>query len=182
MKLLTFLGIKSHPNNRDLQYPLDLVERPDGGYMKRIIGWLHHCFGDTLDGLYHLHLGEPRRYAEHVHESNRDLDITRLWNDEIYVPAEMQRPFAVSFESLEGLDLSRAQEPFQLLVNLRRLFSSLVHLAVKQPGLVESWGDERPLIRGDRDILQATDELIRGFAADQRMTLRGDYRPPYRLE
>ena len=101
-ELLTFLGIKSHPNNRDLQYPLDLVERPDGGYMKRIIGWLHHCFGDTLDGLYHLHLGEPRRYAEHVHESNRDLDITRLWNDEIYVPAEMQRPFARASRAWRG--------------------------------------------------------------------------------
>ncbi len=180
-ELLTFLGVKSHPANQGLDYPLDLVERPGGEYFRRVLEWLRVCFGDALDGLFQVHAGSPRDYAEHVHRTNGRLDYSRLWNDELYFPPEMQTPFAVTFASMESLDLSRDQEAFDLIVSLRRFFSALVHLAVKYPDDAEAWGGELPRINGDPEVLAATDELIRWFDADGRMKLRGEYRRPYRI-
>ncbi|KPV40556.1 hypothetical protein AN478_05055 [Thiohalorhabdus denitrificans] len=181
-EMLTFLGVKAHPANAEAVYPFDLVERPGGDYAQRVTEWLRTCFGDALDGLMHVHVGGPRSYAEYVHDTGDAIDTAQLWNDALYVPTEIQTPFRVTFENLEALDLSRDQSPFDLLVNLRRFFSSLVHLAVKYPDEEEAWGGELPRIYGDRDILEATDELIRWFAANGRMKLHGEYRRPYRIE
>lgn len=180
-ELLTFLGMKAHPANADIPYPLDLVERPGGEYFAHLTEWLRTCFGDALDHLFEVHVGPPRRYAEHVRRANAELDITSLWNDALYFPPEMQQPFEVTFESMEGLDLSRDQKPFDLLVNLRRFFSALVHLAVKEPDASDTWGGELPRIHGDRAVLEATDELIRWFDGAGRMKLQGKYQRPYRI-
>ncbi len=180
-ELLTLLAVKSHPANRDLVYPLDLVEGPGGKYMERIADWLNACFGDALDDLYDVHVGSAWAYAEHVHRTNDHVDWTRLWNDELYIPPEVQEPFTVTFESIEDLDLSRDQEPFDLLVNLRRFFSALVHLSVKYPDEVDRWEGELPLVYGDHGILEATDDLIREFEAHGRMKIRGEYRRPFRF-
>jgi predicted Rossmann-fold nucleotide-binding protein len=180
-ELLTFLGVLSHPANADIPYPLDLVERPDGTYFRHVTEWLRTCFGDALDGLYSVHVGSPRAYAEHVYRTNEGLDFTRLWREELYFPPEMQQPFEVTFANLEALDLSRDQDPFHLLVNLRRFFSALVHLSVKYPDEAEAWGGELPRIQGEPEVLEATDRLIRQFAADRRMLLHGEYRRPYRI-
>ncbi|MEF8792063.1 pyrimidine/purine nucleotide monophosphate nucleosidase domain-containing protein [Thiohalorhabdus sp.] len=180
-ELLTFLGIKAHPANAGLAYPLDLVERPGGEYFRHLTDWLRTCFGDALDDLFEVHVGPPRRYAEHVRRANTNLDIYGLWNDALYVPPEMQKPFRVTFDSMEALDLSRVQSPFDLLVNLRRFFSALVHLAVKEPDASTAWGGELPRIQGDREVLEATDELIRWFDGAGRMKLSGDYQRPYRI-
>lgn len=181
-EMLTFLGVKAHPANAEAVYPFDLVERPGGDYAERVTAWLRTCFGDALDGLMHVHVGGPRSYAEYVHDSADAIDTAQLWNEHLYVPTEIQTPFRVTFDNLEALDLSRDQSPFDLLVNLRRFFSSLVHLAVKYPDEEEAWGGELPRIYGDRDILEATDALIRWFAANGRMKLHGEYRRPYRIE
>jgi len=181
-EMLTILGVKSHPANADIPFPLDLVEGPGGEYVRHLRDWIKTCFGDALDGLFDVHVGTPREYAEHVLRTNEGLDWTRLWNDHLYFPPEMQQPFRVTFDSMESLDLSRNQPPFDLLVNLRRFFSSLVHLAVKDPDASSTWGGELPKISGDREILEATDDLIRWFAADGRMKLHGGYKPPYRIE
>lgn len=181
-ELLTLLGVKAHPANAGLPYPLDLVERPGGDYFARLTDWIRTCFGDALDPLFEVHVGEPRRYAEHVHASNAGLDFSGLWNDTLYFPPEIQQPFRVTFEAMEALDLTRDQPPFDLLVNLRRFFSALVHLAVKEPDASAAWGGELPRIRGDREVLEATDELIRWFDGAGRMKLHGDYQRPYRIK
>lgn len=180
-ELLTFLGVKSHPANAEIPYPLDLVERAGGTYFQHITEWLRTCFGDALDSLFSVHVGSPRDYAEHVYRTNGDLDVTDLWHDALYFPPEMQQPFEVTFDNLEALDLSRDQDPFHLLVNLRRFFSALVHLSVKYPDEAEAWGGERPRIHGEPEILRATDDLIRQFASDGRMLLHGAYHRPYRI-
>jgi len=181
-ELLTFLGMKAHPANADLPYPLDLVERPGGEYFRHLTEWIRTCFGDALDHLFEVHVGPPRRYAEHVWRSGAAPEVTSLWNDALYFPPEMQQPFEVTFDSMEGLDLSRDQEPFELLVNLRRFFSALVHLAVKEPDASDTWGGELPRIYGDRAVLEATDELIRWFDGAGRMKLQGGYQRPYRID
>ncbi len=180
-ELLTFLGVKSHPANQDLVYPLDLVEGGRGDYSQRILRWLRACFGNALDPLFEIHVGSAQEYATHVHWSNAQFDWMQLWNDELFVPTEVQEPFNVTFDAIESLDLSRDQEPFDLIVNLRRFFSALVYLSVKYPDEVEAWNGELPRVHGNRRVIEATDELIRGFEADGRMKIEGEYRRPFRF-
>jgi len=178
-EILTVLTVRSAPENRGMAYEFDMVERPEGKYFKAIDEYLTTCFGDVLAPYYNVHLAKPRQYARHVADTTRDMYLRYLWNDALHFPKELQKPFKVSFESMEELNLGRDQEPFRLLINMRRFFSALVHVTVKEPELADSWDGERPLIKGDRDILDATDELVKTFAAQRRLHLDG--KPlPYR--
>lgn len=168
-EIMTFLGMKIHPNNKGLVYPFDLVERPDGDYVNRIKEFFKVCFANALDGLISFHVESPEEYARHLEEVDSKLNSKNVWQDHVYIPQEICEPFEVTFASIEGLDLSREQEPFNLIVNLRRFFSAMVHLVVKNPALKESWGTDRPKIRGDIRIIQEVDKLIRWFNDNGRL-------------
>ncbi|MGE3279051.1 MAG: pyrimidine/purine nucleotide monophosphate nucleosidase domain-containing protein [Candidatus Altimarinota bacterium] len=182
-EITTFLGMKMHPKNEGLSYPFDLVERPNGEYMKRLQEFFRICFSDALDGLMDFRVETPQDYHRHVDATNQGLDTTRLWNHELYIPPEIQKPFEVTFDSMEALDLSREQDPFQLVVNLRRFFSGMVYLVVKNPKMVDSWGKDRPKIKGDKKIIREVDELVRWFNDQKRLKMELKLTQlPYRIE
>ncbi len=180
-EVLTMLAVLAHPDNKGMVYPFDLVEHEGGQYFLSIIGFLRTCFGTDLDPFYTLHLGSPSTYAKHVVETTSELPMRYLWNDDIVVDKTLQESPPVTFESMEALDLSRNQPKDMLLVNLRRFFSSIVHLSVKDPDLLDSWGDERPLLKGDPDILAAVDHLMRDLEAQGRIHPNPNYSRPYRI-
>jgi hypothetical protein len=180
-EILTVLTVRSAPENRGMLYEFDMVERPGGKCFEAVNEYLETCFGDYLKPFYTLHRSKPREYARHVADTTKDMYLRYLWNDALHFPKELQKPFTVNFESMEGLYLGRDQEPFMLLINMRRFFSAIVHLTVKDPDLAGEWNGERPLIKGDKDILEATDNLIKAFAAQRRLHLNGDRIKPYRV-
>lgn len=181
-EIMTMLSLLCLPANQDIPYEFDLVEKEDSPYFQELDAYLKTCFGDALDNLYSVHRGSPRSYARYVAETTRQLPMRYLWNDNLTFDTRIQEPFEVSFESMEGLDLSRNQEPFSLLINLRRFFSAIVHLSVKDPDMLDEWGDDRPLIRGDKAIVRATDELARKLEAQGRIHPEKKYATPYRVE
>ena len=127
-EIMTMLAVRSMPENRDIPYEFDLVEREGSPYFQELNQYLIACFGNALDGLYTVHQGLPKSYASYVAESTRKLPQRYLWNDDLLFDSRIQEPYEVTFESMEALDLSRQQEPFSLLINLRRFFSAIVHL------------------------------------------------------
>ncbi len=181
-EIMTMLALLSMPENKDVPFAFDLVEQEGGTYFKDFIDYLKICFGDKLDGYYKLFLGHPREYARYVAESTRKLPMRYLWNDAFTFEPRLQEPFEVSFESMEQLDLSRDQEPFSLLINLRRFFSAIVHISVKDQDMLDSWGKDRPLIKGDKRIVRATDELVQKMEAQGRIHPNKTYVHPYRTE
>jgi len=181
-EVLTMLAVLGDPANRDCGFCFDLVEREGGTYFAAFQEYLHECFGRDLDGLYEIHLGAPAQYAATLARRARRTSTRYLWNEELRFDPRFQTPFAVSFESMEALDLSRDQAPMDLLINLRRFFHAIVHVSVKDPDLLDSWGAERPRIRGDRRILAATDRLVRRLAAQGRIHPDAAYTTPYRVE
>lgn len=181
-EIMTMLALLCMPENREIPYEFDLVEREGSPYFRELDDYFKTCFGSELDNLYTVHRGAPTTYARYVAETTRKLPMRYLWNDDLVFDTRIQEPFAVSFESMESLDLSRDQEPFSLLINLRRFFSAIVHLSVKDPDMVDLWGDDRPLIRGDKDIVRATDELARKLEAQGRIHPEKKYATPYRVE
>ncbi|WP_419779419.1 PpnN family nucleotide 5'-monophosphate nucleosidase [Maridesulfovibrio sp.] len=180
-EILTMLALLSMPDNKGIPYEFDLVEQGGGVYFKELVDYLNICFGDELDGLYNVHVGTARAYANYVAYQSQHLNTRYLWNDDLVFEPRIQEPFAVTFESMEGLDLSRDQEPFSLLINLRRFFSAVVHLTVKDPDMLDSWGDNTPLIKGDKKILDATDQLVRKLAQQGRIHPSKNNKPAYRI-
>ncbi|WP_321403422.1 PpnN family nucleotide 5'-monophosphate nucleosidase [Maridesulfovibrio sp.] len=180
-EILTMLALLSMPENKGLPYEFDLVERGGGVYFKELVEYLNICFDDALDGLYNVHVGTARSYANYVAYQSQYLNTRYLWNDDLVFEPRIQEPFEVTFDSMEGLDLSRNQEPFSLLINLRRFFSAVVHLTVKDPDMLDSWGDDRPLIKGDKKILDATDQLVRKLALQGRIHPSKNNTPAYRI-
>lgn len=180
-EIMTMLSLLCIPENREIPYEFDLVEQADSPYFQELDEYLKICFGNELDNLYTVHRGSPRAYARHVTETTRKLPMRYLWNDDLKFDTRIQEPFEVTFETMEALDLSRDQEPFSLLINLRRFFSAIVHLSVKDPDMLDEWGDDRPLIKGDQAIVKATDELARKLEAQGRIHPEKKYGTPYRV-
>lgn len=180
-EILTMLALLSDPANKGIEYPFDLVEREGGKYFKALVKFLDTCFGNALEGLFTLHCCAPAVYARYVAEETPKMPIRYIWNDEFTFDERLQRPFEVTFESMESLDLSRDQDVFDLLVNLRRFFSAIVHLSVKDPDMLDSWGDDRPLIKGDKDIVKAANGLVKALEDQDRIHPNKKYAQPYRI-
>jgi len=187
-EIMTFLGMKMHPKNEGLYYPFDLVDRPGGAYVSRLEKFFRVCFGDTLSEYLTVFVSKPEEYAKHVRETNVPLQAKveqgELWNEDLYMPPEIQKPYAVSFEALEKLDLNREREPFDLIVDLRRFFSAMVYLVVKNPQMVQDWKGEKPLIKGDWELLYAVNDLIDDFNREKRLRvdIGKTWERPYRVK
>jgi hypothetical protein len=82
---------------------------------------------------------------------------------------------------MAALTLSMDQPVHQRAANLRRAFSGIVAGNVKERGLrlIEERGPFE--IHAAREIAEPLDELLRGFVAQRRMKLVGEYRPSYRI-
>ncbi|MBF0288957.1 MAG: DUF3412 domain-containing protein [SAR324 cluster bacterium] len=180
-EIMMFFSIKVHEKNRDSVYPLDFVERPGGKYFSYLDNYLKTCFKDELTESYQLfnHI-LPRDYAIYVRETNKLIDRSRLWNDDLYVPASLQKPLKPDFKFVESIELRRDLGSAKLLENLRAFFSALVTFNIKQPEILEPWKEERPLLHGDKKIVNATDQLIQWMASQGRMKIEGEFVKPYR--
>lgn len=180
-EILTMLAVLSDPANKELVYPFDLVEREGGTYFRFLDDVLTTCFKDELKGRYTFHPGAPSLYAERVEGLCKKHPPRYLWNDDLHFDPRLQHHFEVTFKNMESLDLTRNQSTFDLLVNMRRFFSSIVHLSVKDPDMLDSWGTDRPLIKGDTDVLQAVDRLVGLLEAQDRIHPDKKYSRPYRI-
>lgn len=180
-EIMSFLAVKSHDKNQDLHYPFDLVEPKNSTYMQQIQEYFKICFGDKLNHLFEVHSGvDPKSFAEHILET-KGSEEKELWQEHIHIPDELLQPFKVTFKNMEDLDLSRDQDPYSLLINLRNFYSAIVSLTVKNPALLDLWEDNVPLIKGDKEIISATDRFIERFNQEGRI-FKGTFKKPYRTE
>src|SRR3546814_8447382 len=97
-----------------------------------------------------------------------DLKDSFFFNWLLEVPQTFQQPFVPSHEAMAALDLHRGRPAHELAADLRRAFSGIVAGNVKEEGLrrVEQFGPYQ--IHGDKDLMQALDELLRAFVEQRR--------------
>lgn len=179
-EILFMLAVLSDSANEGIHFPFDLVEPPDSTYFGALVDFLRACFGREMDRHFTVHRESPADYARFFYESSPKLPLRYLWNNDFVFDQRLQKPYPVSFASLEALDLTKGQSPFDLLVNLRRFFSSIVHLSVKDPDMVDAWGADRPLIKGDKKIVAAVDRFVERLEAEDRIHPNKKYTRPYR--
>jgi hypothetical protein len=82
---------------------------------------------------------------------------------------------------MAGLALSMDLPVHERAANLRRAFSGIVSGNVKERGirLIEERGPFE--IHAAPEIAKPLDQLLRGFVAQRRMKLVGEYHPSYRI-
>lgn len=188
-EILYLLGILLREENADVPFPLILTGPTIAApYFEQIDRFIRLTLGEAAASRYEIIVGDPvavaRRMAEGVHAvraHRKDQKDSYYFNWSVHIPLEYQQPFEPSHEAMAALDLHHGRPAPALAAGLRRAFSGIVAGNVKEDGMrrIEEFGPFE--IHGDPEIMQALDELLRGFVEQRRMKISGDYRPCYRV-
>jgi predicted Rossmann-fold nucleotide-binding protein len=189
-EILYLLGILLHPANAELPFPLVFSGPAESaGYFEQIDRFLRLALGDEVAQRYSIVVDDPREVARQVRKGIERVRNHRLdskdaffFNWSLHIEHAFQSPFVPSHAAMSGLNLQRGQEPHRLAADLRRAFSGIVAGNVKVEGMraIEQHGPFD--INGDPGIMQALDQLLASFVAQQRMKLPGShYVPCYRV-
>jgi len=188
-EILYLLGILLDPDNAGQALPLVFTGPSESAaYFTQLDRFIALALGPEAQKRYRIIIEDPpevaremRRGFDAVRRSRRRGGDAYNFNWLLRIPPAFQQPFGVSHESMSGLALSMDLPVHERAANLRRAFSGIVAGNVKENGirLVEELGPF--LIHADRQIAKPLDELLRGFVAQRRMKLVGEYRPSYRI-
>lgn len=190
-EILYLLGILLHPANVGIPFPLIFTgPRESGAYFEQIDRFLRLALGDGVAAHYQIIIDDPGLVARQVAKGVERVRKFRLesrdaffFNWAINIDESLQHPFHPTHKAMASLNLHRDQPLHQFAADLRRAFSGIVAGNVKIDGMraIEQHGPF--LIRGDDAIMQALDELLASFVAQQRMKLPGSaaYVPCYRV-
>ncbi len=188
-ELMYILGVLSHPDNRDMPFPLILTgPESSARYFHDIDAFLKATLGEEVTNRYQLILGDPDKVAMEMNkgilEVRRHREKTRdsyYYNRGLFIPPVFQEHFVVTHESVAGLEVRGRSETYAYAATLRRVFSAVVEGNVKPDGIraVEEKGPFR--VTGDAAILAEIDRLLQSFVEDGRMRLTGVYKPCYEI-
>jgi pyrimidine/purine-5'-nucleotide nucleosidase len=189
-EILYLSGILLEPANREQPLPVVLTGPKDSAaYFEQICRFIGGTLGAQALERLTVIVDDPPEVARRMVRAVQDVrEFRRKRNDSynfnwlLQVPADFQRPFEVTHESMRALELRRDQPVHELAANLRRAFSGVVTGNVKDFGIqaIERFGPYE--LAGDPAIMRLLDELLAAFVEQKRMRLPGSvYRPVYRL-
>ncbi len=190
-EILYLLGILLHPDNAGIPYPLIFTGPSESAaYFEQIDRFLRLALGDDVSRYYQIIIDDPGLVARQIAKGVERVRKYRLesrdaffFNWAISIDESLQHPFQPTHEAMASLNLHRNQPQHEFAADLRRAFSGIVAGNVKIDGMraIEQHGPF--LIRGDHAIMQALDNLLASFVAQQRMKLPGTaaYVPCYRV-
>ena len=189
-EILYILGVLLHPGNRDLPFPLILTGPASARkYFQQVDDFFKLTLGEEAQQRYQIIINDPARVAREISlglESVRDF---RRANGDAYyfnwilkVDNGFQRPFISTHDNVAKLEINQGMDRHQLAANLRRVFSAIVSGNVKEEGIAAIKQHGPFEIRGDRQIMESLDTLLKSFISDHRMKIPGTtYRPCYQL-
>lgn len=189
-EVLYLLSILLHPANAGRPLPL-VFTGPESSrdYFAGLVAFIDLALGSAARSRIDVVIDDPIMVAMRLKDSvdavlslRDEADEAFYFNWPLVTGYEMQIPFETTHETMLKLPLHRDQPVHSLAANLRRAFSGIVSGNVKDAGMrrVEAFGPFE--IRGDRQIMEALDALLRGFVAQGRMRLPGrEYVPSYRV-
>ena len=188
-EILYLLGILLREENAGLPFPFILTGPTAAApYFEQIDQFIRLTLGEAAAARYEIIISDPEKVARRMDAGIRDVREYRVAHkDSFYfnwgldIPLDCQLPFLPTHEAMAALDLRHGRRPQDLAADLRRAFSGIVAGNVKEDGMrrVEQYGPFQ--IRGDQDIMQALDALLRAFVQQRRMKISGEYRPCYQV-
>lgn len=202
-EILTILWIKTHPQNKDLRFPLYFSQPvQSGNYFNHIIEFLEVAFQKDFlkEGLFRYYESnaedksdpnfDPKRVALDLQSEmreNTDYYLRQgkgdpafmLFNWDLYFPEQLQMPLKINREFVESLTFSNALPIEELFFSLRSLSSAIVETNVRDREYLSKYGPFQ--LKGDPEMLNAMDKLFERFAAEGRMGGR-EYLCPYEIK
>ncbi len=190
-EILYLLGILLHPDNADTPFPLVFTGPPQSAdYFQQIDRFLRLSLGESVADHYQIIIDHPEAVAhamidgfEKVRQYRLDTKDAFFFNWALQIPFDFQQPFKPDHETMAALKIRHGRPMDQLAADLRRAFSGIVAGNVKEEGmcLIDEQGPFQ--VDGDADIMDALDQLLKAFVAQDRMKLPGTkaYVPCYRI-
>jgi hypothetical protein len=190
-EILYLLGILLNPENRDIPLPMVLTGPPAAAqYFEQIDHFIRLSLGDEACSRYQIVIDDSEKVARIMASGLDEVRKYRIkYNDAFYfnwlltIEESFQIPFQPTHENMLALEFDRQLELHELAANLRRMFSGIVAGNVKPEGL-RAIREQGPFeIRGEPVIMQALDDMLTSFVANNRMKLPGSsaYQPCYRI-
>lgn len=186
---LYLIGLLMHPANQSLHIPLLFTaDNKSADYFTSLDQFIRSTLGDDAAQYYEIIIDQPEVVAqriqqgiEKVHHHRRKSHESYTYNWQLFIPDEFQQPFEPNHANMRQLQLHRDQPAFILAAELRRAFSGIVAGNVKAKGIayIEQFGPY--ILEGERNLIEAMDQLLVSFVAQGRMKLNGEYKPCYEL-
>lgn len=190
-EVLYILSLLMHPDNAG-ELPLPLIfAAPESNpqYFETLDKFIRTTLGDEAARYYEIVVGRPdevarraKRGVDSVHRDRRKTQEAYYYNWRLHVDKMLQSPFEPTHENMASLQLERNMPKHELAAQLRRAFSGIVAGNVKAFGIeqIEKLGPYQ--ISGEVEIMDALDDLLRGFVEQRRMKLGSDeYVPCYQV-
>jgi predicted Rossmann-fold nucleotide-binding protein len=187
-ELTYILGVLSHPDNKDIPFPLILTgPRSKKGYFEKLQRFVLNTLGDGVTKRYAVVLDDPEKVAK---DMNKGLLAVKAYREEtrdsyyfnrnLHIPFMFQAPFIPTHENVQKLQIKSDVNTNVLAATLRRVFSAIVSGNVKPEGIkaVEERGPFA--IHGEEAIMREIDELLAVFTEQRRMRRVGEYKPSYK--
>jgi predicted Rossmann-fold nucleotide-binding protein len=190
-EILYLLGILLHPDNADTPFPFVMTgPKQSASYFEQIDAFLRLVFGDGVSAHYQIIVDDAAAVATAMAKGINKVREFRIHHKDAFffnwalrIESSLQHPFLPTHANMASLRIARAQAPFALAAQLRRVFSGIVAGNVKEEGLraIENFGPFE--VNGELDIMQALDRLLAAFVEQHRMKLPGGdvYKPCYRV-
>ncbi|WP_298632898.1 nucleotide 5'-monophosphate nucleosidase PpnN [uncultured Umboniibacter sp.] len=188
-EILYALALKLHPKNKALHLPLIFAAGESSrGYFDAMDIFLRKALGEDIAQHYRLIVGDPEAIAREMREAvTQVMDYRCEQNDSfsynwgLHIPEDLQTPFIATHDSMAQLDLHLSREPYELAVELRRVFSGVVSGNIKEAG-IRAVRDHGPFqLSGDQALMDTIDELLQSMVSEGRMKIAGDYIPCYEI-
>ncbi|GGY36735.1 LOG family protein [Bacterioplanes sanyensis] len=188
-ELLFLLGVLSHPDNRNMPFPVVITGPQEAGdYLKAIDRFIGDSLGEEAQSRYQLIIDEPTTVARTIKEGLRKVqDYRRQENDAYFfnwrltIDPDFQHPFEPTHEAMAALSLSKQLPEHELAANLRRAFSGIVAGNVKESGVLRVREHGPFQLSGDAGIMAGMDQLLKAMVDHGRMKISGQYTPCYQI-
>jgi len=189
-EILYLLGVLLNPANDGMPFPFVLTGPAESAeYFEQIDAFIGLTLGAEAQAKYKIIINDPELVAQTMATGlSRVKDYRRKNKDAYYynwllqIQPEFQHPFEPNHENMASLHLYRDQPTHLLAANLRKAFSGIVAGNVK-PEVLRSVRENGLFeINGEKDIMQALDNMLASFVEQRRMKLPGTtYQPCYRV-
>lgn len=189
-ELLYILGIMMHPENK--RQPLSIIltgPKESEAYFQAIDQFVGDTLGEEARNHYQIIIDDPalvaqiiKKSMQKVTEYRRAIGDAYSFNWSLKIDKPFQHPFIPNHENMSNLILNKDQPVQELASNLRRVFSGIVGGNVKDEGIksIEEFGPF--LLKGEKNLMNKVDVLLKSFIKQGRMKLPGTvYTPCYKI-
>jgi predicted Rossmann-fold nucleotide-binding protein len=189
-EILYILGVLLNPANRGVPFPLIFTgPKNSKDYFEQIDQFIKSTLGYEAQQLYEIIIDNPEQVAREVNAGIETVRNFRRDNSDAYyfnwilkIDPGFQQPFHPSHKNVAELKLDSSLPKHELAATLRKAFSAIVSGNVKEDGIraIEEHGPFE--IRGEKEIIQRLDDLLKSFVQQERMKIPGTrYAPCYRI-